>query len=93
MASSSRPGLGTETLQQLTDLQRQVGERVTPLRTRQRRRSRRHARRLLLRVVVALVPLVLALGLALDTGGGRTWLGERWNDLSRSATVQDQPAG
>ena len=28
----ARPGLGTETLQQLTDLQRQVSERVAPLR-------------------------------------------------------------
>jgi len=93
VASHSRPGLGTETLQQLTDLQRQVSERATPLRTRERQRSRRHARRLLLRVVAVLVPLVLALGLALDTGGGRSWLGDRWGDLSRSATVQDEPAG
>ena len=92
MASSSRPGLGTETLQQLTDLQRQVSERVTPLRIRQRQRSRQHARRLLLRLVAVLIPLVLALGLVLDTGGGRTWLGDRWDDLTRSATVQDEPA-
>ncbi len=93
MASSSRPGHGTETLQQLTDLQRQVSGRVAPLRTRERQRSRRHARRLLLRIVALLIPLVLALGLALDTGGGRSWLGDRWDDLTRSATVQDEPAG
>jgi hypothetical protein len=93
VASSSRPGLGTETLQQLTALQRQVGERSTPLRVRERQRSRQHARRLMLRLVAVLVPLVLALGLALDTGGGRSWLGDRWGDLSRSTTVQEEPAG
>ncbi len=93
MASSSRPGLGTETLQQLTALQRQVSERSAPLRTRERQRSRRQARRLMLRIVAALVPIVLTLGLALDTAGGRSWLGDRWGDLSRSTTVQDEPAG
>ena len=93
MASSSRPGLGTETLQQLTALQRQVSERSAPLRIRERQRSRQHARRLLVRVVAVLIPIVMALGLALDTGGGRSWLGDRWGDLSRSTTVQDEPAG
>lgn len=92
VASSSRPGLGTETLQQLTDLQRQVSERIAPLRARQRQRSRQHARRLVLRAVAVLLPLVLAAGVAVDTGGSRSWLGDRWGDLSRSSTVQDEPA-
>jgi hypothetical protein len=93
VASRSRPGLGTETLQQLTALQRQVSERSAPLRIRERQRSRQHARRLLLRAVAVLVPLVLALGIALDTGGGRSWLGDRWGDLSRSTTVQEDSPG
>jgi hypothetical protein len=84
----ARPGLGTETLRQLTDLQRQAGERVAPLSERQRQRQWQHTRRVALRTTAAVVPLVLAAGLALDAGGSRDWLGDRWGDLSRPSTGQ-----
>ena len=87
----ARPGLGTETLQQLTDLQRQVSERVAPLSERERQRSRQHARRIVARTTAALVPLALAAGIALDAGGSRDWLGDRWSDLSRPTTGQQEP--
>jgi hypothetical protein len=90
--SRARPGLGTETLRQLTDLQRQAGERVAPLSERQKQRQREHARRVVLRTTAALVPLVLAAGLAVDVGGSRDWLGDRWSDLSNPTTGQKQPA-
>jgi len=93
----ARPGPGTETLQQLTDLQRQASERVAPLSERQRRRSRQHARRLVVRTTAALVPVALAAGIALDAGGSRDWLGDRWSDLRGSTTGQQEqevrPAG
>ena len=91
MTSPSRPGLGTETLRQLTDLQRQVGERIAPLRTRERQRTRQRARRLALHVVALLLPLALVVGVALDTAGSRSWLGDRWGDLSRTSTGEQEP--
>ena len=91
MTSPTPPGLGTETLRQLTDLQRQVGERIAPLQTRERQRKREHVRRLALHAVALLLPLVLAVGVALDTAGSRSWLGDRWGDLSRSSTGEQEP--
>ena len=87
----ARPGLGTETLQQLTDLQRQVSERVAPLSERERQRSRQRAKRLVVRTTASLAPLALAAGSALDAGGSRDWLGDRWGDLSRPASGQQEP--
>jgi hypothetical protein len=88
----ARPGLGTETLQQLTDLQRQVGERVAPLSERERQRSRRHARRLAKRTAAAIAPLLLVVAVAVDVGGSRDWIGDRWSDLNRQTTPQQEPA-
>ena len=90
MATGSRPRSGQEDLQYFADLQRQVAERVAPVRTRVRQRQRARIRRLALRTVLAVVPLVVAVLLALDAGGSRTWLGDRWQDLTRSATGSDQ---
>ena len=74
-------------LERFAALQREVAERAAPLRTRQRRRRRAHARRVVLRSLLVLVPLVLALLLAADTGGSRSWVEDRWHDLTRSATT------
>ena len=90
MATVSRPRSGRENLQYFADLQRQVAERVTPLRTRERRRHRARLRRVVVRTVLVLVPLLVALLVAVDAGGSRTWLGDRWQDLTRSATAGDQ---
>jgi hypothetical protein len=90
VASTTRPGLGTETLQKFADLQRQVSERVAPLQDRQRRRSRQRVRRIAVRLVAMLVPLLLVALFALDVGGGRTWVGHRWDDLTRSSTGGQQ---
>jgi hypothetical protein len=44
------------------------------------------------RTVLVLVPLLVALLLVVDAGGSRTWVGDRWQDLTRSATTGDQPS-
>jgi hypothetical protein len=90
VATVSRPRSGRENLQYFADLQRQVAERVAPLRTRERRRSRARLRHAVARSILVLVPLLLALLVAVDAGGSRTWLGDRWQDLTRSATAGDQ---
>jgi hypothetical protein len=90
VATVSRPRSGRENLQYFADLQRQVGERVAPLRTRVRRRHRARLRRAVVRFVLVLVPVLVALMLAVDAGGSRTWVGDRWQDLTRSATAGDQ---
>ncbi|MEO7979773.1 MAG: hypothetical protein ABI807_02545 [Sporichthyaceae bacterium] len=90
VATVSRPRSGRESLQYFAELQRQVGERVAPLRTRQRLRRRARIRRLVGRAVLLMVPVLVAVLLALDAGGSRTWLGDRWQDVTRSATTPDQ---
>jgi hypothetical protein len=90
VATVSRPRSGRENLQYFADLQRQVAERVAPLRTRERRRSRARLRHAVVRCILVLVPLLLAALVAVDAGGSRTWLGDRWQDLTRSATAGDQ---
>jgi hypothetical protein len=90
VATVSRPRSGRENLQYFADLQRQVAERVAPLRTRERRRQRARLRRVVVRAVLVLVPLLVALLVAVDAGGSRTWVGDRWQDLTRSATTGDQ---
>jgi hypothetical protein len=90
VATVSRPRSGRENLQHFADLQRQVAERVAPLRTRERRRNRARLRRFGVRTVLVLVPLLVALLVAVDAGGSRTWVGDRWQDLTRSATAGDQ---
>jgi hypothetical protein len=47
-------------------------------------------RRVVVRTFLVLVPLLVALLVAVDSGGSRTWLGDRWQDLTRSATAGDQ---
>jgi hypothetical protein len=94
VATVSRPRSGRDNLQYFADLQRQVAGRVAPLRTRERQRHRAHVRRVLVRTVLVLVPLLVALLLVVDAGGSRTWVGDRWQDLTRSATAGDeQPPG
>lgn len=90
MATVSRPRSGRENLQYFADLQRQVAERVAPLRTRERRRHRARLRRAVVRAVLVVVPLLVAGLVAVDAGGSRTWVGDRWQDLTRSATAGDQ---
>jgi hypothetical protein len=90
VATVSRPRSGRENLQYFADLQRQVAERVAPLRTRERRRHRARLRRAVVRIVLLLLPLLVALLVAVDAGGSRTWVGDRWQDLSRSATDGEQ---
>lgn len=92
MATVSRPRSGRENLQYFAELQRQVGERVAPLRTRERRRQRARIRRLVVRGVLLMVPVLVAVLLLVDAGGSRTWLGDRWQDLTRTATSSDQQA-
>jgi len=92
VATVSRPRSGRENLQYFADLQRQVGERVAPLRTRERQRHRARLRRVVVRTVLVLVPLLVAMLLVVDAGGSRTWVGDRWQDLTRSATTGDQPS-
>jgi hypothetical protein len=90
VATVSRPRSGREDLKYFADLQRQVAERVAPLRTRERRRQLARLRRLAVRTVLVLVPLLVALLLVVDAGGSRTWVGDRWQDLTRSASASDQ---
>ena len=93
MATVSRPRSGRENLQYFADLQRQVAERVAPLRTRERQRHRARLRRVVVRTVLVLVPLLVALLVVVDAGGSRTWVGDRWQDLTRSATAGDEQPG
>ena len=94
MATVSRPRSGRDDLQYFADLQRQVAERVAPLRTRERQRHWARLRRWVVRAVLVLVPLLVATLVAVDAGGSRTGVGDRWQDLTRSATASDQqPAG
>ncbi len=90
MATVSRPRSGRDNLQYFADLQRQVAERVAPLRTRERQRYLARLRRVLVRALLVLLPLLVALLVAVDAGGSRTWVGDRWQDLTRSATTGDQ---
>ncbi len=90
VATVSRPGSGLDHLSSFADLQRQVAGRVAPLRTRQRRRVRARLRRLGVRIVLLVVPITVALLLALDTAGSRTWLGDRWDDIGRTASPGQQ---
>lgn len=90
MATVLRPRSGRADLQYFADLQRQVAERVAPLRTRERQRHRARLLRVVARTVLVLVPLLVALLVAVDAGGSRTWVGDRWQDLTRSATAGDQ---
>jgi hypothetical protein len=93
VASTSRPGLGIEVLHDFADLQRQVGERVAPLQTRQHLRRRRLRRRRTVRTVSVLLPLLVVVLLAVNAADSRTWIGQRWSDLSRTTSGQSgQPA-
>jgi hypothetical protein len=92
VATVSRPRSGRENLQYFADLQRQVDDRVAPLRTRERRRHRARLRRAVVRTVLVLVPVLVALLVTVDAGGSRTWVSDRWQDLTRSATTGDQGA-
>jgi hypothetical protein len=94
VASTSRAHSGDETLQYFAELQRTVADRAAPLRIRQRQRRRQRARRLIARTLLVLLPILLAGLVALDAAGSRTWLGDRWGDLTRSSTGESQtPAG
>lgn len=87
------PERGLDDLQSFASLQRQVAEREVPLHTRQRRRRRARARRVAVRLVLLLVPLVALALVVTDAAGSRTWLENRWRDVTRAATTdQSAPA-
>lgn len=79
------PERGLDDLHRFATLQRQVAERAVPLHTRERRRRRANARRLAVRLVLVLAPLVLLALLAADVAGSRTWLQDRWQQVTETA--------
>jgi hypothetical protein len=87
------PERGLDDLHDFASLQRQVAEREVPLATRLRRRRRARARRITLRLVLVLVPLVVVALVATDAAGSRTWLQDRWHDVTKAATTDQSAPG
>ena len=85
MATVSRPRSGRENLQYFADLQRQVAERVAPLRTRERQRHRARLRRVVVRTVLVLVPLLVVTAFVVQERRNVRRLRER------EALEQDEP--